>query len=178
MTDSPYPPKDNLVNNDVYNGLRLRSLQQLAWGIEGSVGQFTLILARCNYASLRDRLIERLREICQVEIRLLVVQESRKTLYTAIREEFGEDVLGCVMVVGLETVQNLAVMLTSANQVREEFRKNFAFPLVLWIDDEIYKQLIQVAPDLESWAITKNFAIAKDDLITLLQQLAEHFAIP
>ncbi|MBG1242482.1 nSTAND1 domain-containing NTPase, partial [Nostoc sp. NZL] len=168
MTDSPYPLKDNLVNN-------ARSLQQLAWGIEGSVGQFKLILARCNYASLRDRLIERLCEICQVEIRLLVVQESRRTLYTAIREEFGEDIPGCVMVVGLETVQNLAVMLTSANQVREEFRKNFAFPLVLWIDDEIYKQLIQVAPDLESWAITKNFAIAKDDLITLLQQLAEQY---
>ncbi|MCC5644867.1 CHASE2 domain-containing protein [Nostoc sp. CHAB 5824] len=175
MTDSPHLPQDNLVNNDVYDGLRLRSLQQLAWGIEASVGQFKLILVRCNYASLRDRLIERLREICQVEIRLLVVQESRRTLYTAIREEFGEDVPGCVMVVGLETVQNLAVMLTSANQVREEFRNNFAFPLVLWIDDEIYKQLIHVAPDLESWAITRNFAIAKDDLITLLQQLAEQY---
>ncbi|MCC5663932.1 ribosome assembly protein 4 [Nostoc sp. CHAB 5784] len=175
MTDSPHPLKDNLVNNDVYDGLRLRSLQQLAWGIEGSVGKFKLILARCNYASWRDRLIQRLGEISQVEIRLLVVQESRRTLYTAIREEFGEDVPGCVMVVGLERVQDLAVMLTSANQVREEFRKNFAFPLVLWIDDQIYKQLIQVAPDLESWAITRNFAIAKDDLIALLQQLAKQF---
>ncbi|MEH2236740.1 hypothetical protein [Nostoc sp.] len=77
-----------------------------------------------------------------VEIRLLVVQQSRRTLYTAIREEFGEDIPACVMVVGLETVPDLAVMLTSANQVREEFRNNFAFPLVLWIDDEIYKQLI------------------------------------
>ncbi len=121
-------PEDDHVNNE-------RSLTQLAWAIESSVGQFKLILARCNYASLRDRLISKLREICQVEIRVLVVQQSNRTLYTAILEEFGEEIPACVMVVGLESVQNLSVMLTSANQVREEFRKNFPFPLVLWIDD-------------------------------------------
>ncbi|WP_334787031.1 hypothetical protein [Nostoc sp.] len=43
-------------------------------------------MARCNYASWRDRLIQRLGEISQVEIQLLVVQQSRRTLYTAIRE--------------------------------------------------------------------------------------------
>ncbi|OKH16891.1 ribosome assembly protein 4, partial [Nostoc calcicola FACHB-389] len=152
-----------------------RSLAQLAWAIESSVGQFKLILARCNYAKLRDRLIQRLREICQVEIRVLVVQQSHKSLYTAIRDEFGENLPGCVMVVGLETVPNLAAMLTSANQVREEFRKNFAFPLVLWIDDEIYKQLMQLAPDLESWATTRDFAIAQDDLTNFIEQLAEQY---
>ncbi|MFN6539367.1 MAG: ribosome assembly protein 4, partial [Nostoc sp. EkiNYC01] len=166
---------EHQTNNDVYDGLRLRSLAQLAWAIESSVGQFKLILARCNYAKLRDRLIQKLQEICEVEIRLLVVQQSHKTLYTAIRDEFGENLPGCVMVVGLETVPNLAAMLTSANQVREEFRKNFAFPLVLWIDDEIYKQLMQLAPDLESWATTRDFAIAQDDLTNLLQQLAEQY---
>ncbi|MEH2250718.1 hypothetical protein [Nostoc sp.] len=155
------PSEDDHVNND-------RSLAQLAWAIESSVGQFKLILARCNYASLRDRLISRLQEICQVEIRVLAVQQSRKTLYTAIQEEFGEEIPGCVMVVGLESVQNLSVMLTSANQVREEFRKNFAFPLVLWIDDEIYKQLIQFAPDLESWATTRNFDISTQELVDFI----------
>ncbi|MEH1844713.1 MAG: ribosome assembly protein 4, partial [Nostoc sp.] len=174
MTDSQ-PPEDNHVNNDVYDGLRLRSLAQLAWAIESSVGQFKLILARCNYASLRDRLIHKLREICQVEIRVLAVQQSRKTLYTAIQSEFGEEIPACVMVVGLESVQNLSVMLTSANQVREEFRKNFAFPLVLWIDDEIYKQLIQLAPDLESWATTRNFAISTQELVDFIIETANHW---
>ncbi|MEH1891997.1 MAG: ribosome assembly protein 4, partial [Nostoc sp.] len=159
MTDSQQPENE-------------KGLQQLAWAIESSVGQFKLILARCNYARERDRLIQKLREICQVEIRVLAVQQSRKTLYTAIQEEFGEEIPACVMVVGLESVQNLSVMLTSANQVREEFRKNFAFPLVLWIDDEIYKQLIQLAPDLESWATTRNFAITTVELIDFLQQTA------
>ncbi|MEH2014569.1 WD40 repeat domain-containing protein, partial [Nostoc sp.] len=162
MTDSQQPENE-------------KGLQQLAWAIESSVGQFKLILARCNYASLRDRLIQKLREICQVEIRVLAVQQSRKTLYTAIQEEFGEEIPACVMVVGLESVQNLSVMLTSANQVREEFRKNFAFPLVLWIDDEIYKQLIQLAPDLESWATTRNFAISTQELVDFIIQTANQW---
>ncbi|MEH2331155.1 nSTAND1 domain-containing NTPase, partial [Nostoc sp.] len=167
MTDSQ-PSEDDHVNND-------RSVAQLAWAIESSVGQFKLILARCNYARERDRLIQRLREICQVEIRVLAVQQSRKTLYTAIQEEFGEEIPACVMVVGLESVQNLSVMLTSANQVREEFRKNFAFPLVLWIDDEIYKQLIQFAPDLESWATTRNFAISTQELVDFIIETANQW---
>ncbi|MEI1377640.1 hypothetical protein PQG02_06015 [Nostoc sp. UHCC 0926] len=57
-------------------------------------------------------------------------------------EEFGHKTAACVMVVGLETVQDLVIMLTSANQVRQEFG--------MWIDDEIFKQLMQVAADLES----------------------------
>ncbi|MEH2159651.1 MAG: hypothetical protein V7K38_01055 [Nostoc sp.] len=174
MTDSQ-PPKDDHVNSDIYDGLRLRSLRQLAWAIESSVGQFKLILARCNYGSLRDRLISRLQEICQVEIRVLTVQQSNRTLYTAIQEAFGEEIPACVMVVGLESVQNLSVMLTSANQVREEFRKNFAFPLVVWIDDEIYKQLIQFAPDLESWATTRNFDISTQELVDFVTETANQW---
>ncbi|MEH1977938.1 MAG: ribosome assembly protein 4, partial [Nostoc sp.] len=162
------PSEDNPVNSE-------RSLQQLAWAIESSAGQFKLILARCNYGSLRDRLISRLREICQVEIRVLTLQQSNRTLYTAIQEEFGEEIPACVMVVGLESVQNLSVMLTSANQVREEFRKNFAFPLVLWIDDEIYKQLIQFAPDLESWATTRDFAISTQELVDFVINTANQW---
>ncbi|MEH2398749.1 hypothetical protein [Nostoc sp.] len=65
-----------------------------------------------------------------------------------------------MMVVGLETVQDLVMMLTSANQVREEFG--------MWIDDKIYKQLMQVAADLESWATTRNLAIATGELIDFL----------
>ncbi|MEH2394904.1 MAG: ribosome assembly protein 4, partial [Nostoc sp.] len=167
MTDSQ-PSEDDHVNSD-------RSLAQLAWAIESSVGQFKLILARCNYVRERDRLIQKLREICQVEIRVLAVQQSRKTLYTAIQSEFGEEIPACVMVVGLESVQNLSVMLTSANQVREEFRKNFAFPLVLWIDDEIYKQLIQLAPDLESWATTRNFDISTQELVDFIIETANQW---
>ncbi|NJM73591.1 MAG: ribosome assembly protein 4, partial [Scytonema sp. RU_4_4] len=149
-----------------------RSLQQLAWAIEASVGQFKLILARCNYASLRLRLIERLRNICQVEIRVLVLKESERTLYTAMREEF-RDGVQVLMILGLESVRNLDQMLISANQVREEFRNHFPFPVVLWIDDEVHKRFMQFAPDLESWGTTKNFPLAPNELISFLREIAE-----
>jgi hypothetical protein len=158
-------PEDVRVNNE-------RSLQQLVWAIEASVGHFKLILARCNYASSRRRLVEQLREISKVEIRVLVLKESDRTLYTAIREEFGDDVQA-LMVLGLESVRNLDQMLITANQVREEFRNHFPFPVVLWIDDEVHKRLMQFAPDLESWATTRNFTIAADELISFLQETAE-----
>ncbi|NMF64636.1 nSTAND1 domain-containing NTPase [Brasilonema octagenarum] len=158
-------------NLDVNNE---RSLKQLAWGIEASVGQFKLILARCNYRSLRLHLIKRLRDICQVEIRVLVLKESARTLYTAIREESGDDVQA-LMVLGLESVRNLEQMLISANQVREEFRNHFPFPVVLWIDDEVHKQFMQFAPDLESWGTTKIFPIAPNELMEFLQETAEQF---
>ncbi|WP_375467761.1 hypothetical protein [uncultured Nostoc sp.] len=65
-----------------------------------------------------------------------------------------------MMVVGLETVQGLVMMLTSANQVPEEFG--------MWIDDKIYKQLMQVAADLESWTTTINLVLATAELIDFL----------
>ncbi len=37
------------------------------------------------------------------------------------------------MVFGLESVGDLDVLWSATNQVREEFRKNFPFPLVLWV---------------------------------------------
>ena len=168
MSDTPQLPNNDSIKSD-------RSLQQLAWAIAASAGQFKLILARCNYASWRDRLISQLREISPVDIRVLVVQSSQRTLYTAIGETFGAEIPGCVMVVGLETVQNLAVMLTSANQVREEFRQHFPFPVVLWIDDGIYKQLMEVAPDLESWAITRNFPISQPELTDFISETANQW---
>jgi WD40 repeat protein len=153
------------VNNE-------KALRQLAWAIENAAGKFKLILARCNYASLRSRLISKLQEICQVEISVLQLRESGRTLYSAIHQEFEDKSPAALMVLGLESVPFLSQMLTSANQVREEFRKHFPFPLVLWINDDVYKQLMQFAPDLESWATSKNFAIAPDELANELRDIA------
>ncbi|MDZ7961299.1 MAG: ATP-binding protein [Aulosira sp. DedQUE10] len=163
---NPHPPENIQINSD-------RTLQQLAWALDASVGQFKLILARCNYTNLRDRLIDQLKAICRVEISILAVQQSNRTLYTAICEEFGEQLPACLMVVGLDSVQDLPQMLTSANQVREEFRKHFPFPLVLWINDDVHKQLMQIAPDLESWAVTRKFAISKQDLVDFILATAD-----
>jgi hypothetical protein len=48
-----------------------KRLQQLAWAIQSAEGNFKLILARCNYGDVRNMLMQRLREICQVKISIL-----------------------------------------------------------------------------------------------------------
>ncbi|WP_392476458.1 hypothetical protein [Nostoc sp. C110] len=151
-----------------------RSLQQLAWTLQASVGQFKLIWARCNYSDLRTRLIERLSEICKIKIQVLQLKESERTLYTAIRSELQLDTQA-LMIVGWESLHDLPQMLTSANQVREEFRKNLSIPVVVWISEEIHHTIMEIAPDLESWGTSRSFAIAPTDLAQFIKQLADEY---
>ena len=149
-----------------------QQLEDLAWAIEASAGEFKLILVKCNYLNLQTQLIEELQKICSVEIQILQLQISERTLYNAIREEFN-DQIQALMIVGWESLPNLSQMLSSANQVREEFRSNCRYPVVLWINDQIYQQIMESATDLESWGITINFTIPNHQLINFLKLTIE-----
>ncbi|HEY9871887.1 MAG TPA: hypothetical protein V6D12_00510, partial [Candidatus Obscuribacterales bacterium] len=152
-----------------------RSLKKLAWAIASSVGQFKLFLARCNYTSLRSRLVDRLQELTSLEIRVLELKASEKTLFTRIQAEIGDSQPHALMVLGLESVGDIEQMLPSINQVREEFRKHFHFPLIIWINDEIYKKILRLAPDFESWATTTHFRLTTNELVDYLKRTAQQF---
>jgi len=154
---------DPIANNE-------KSLQEMAWAIAMSVGQFYPILARCNYKSLRDRLIPRLGEICTVEIRELDLDKSVTKLYSQIRSELGEDVPQAIMLLGLSEVEDIDGLLISMNQVREEFRKHCPFAVVFWVNDRVLKRLIDLAPDFESWMTVSEFAPVPRDLLALCQE--------
>ncbi|QJB44955.1 nSTAND1 domain-containing NTPase [Dolichospermum flos-aquae] len=149
-----------------------QQLEDLAWSIEASQGEFKLILAKCNYLNLQNQLIQELQEICQIEIQILRLQASERTLYNAIREEFNQEI-AALMIVGWESLPNLSKMFSSANQVREEFRNNCSYPVVLWINNQIYQQIMESAPDLESWGITINFSLPFDELTNLLKSMID-----
>jgi len=150
-----------------------KSLQKLAWAIAASQGEFKLILARCNYSHWRDQLVRRLQAICSVPIRVVTLHHRAITLYTAIKAELGTEVPEALIVLGLESFDDLDRLLSATNQVREEFRRNFPFPIVLWVNDEIFTKMGQLAPDFQSWAITREFAIAPAELINSLQEGTE-----
>ncbi|AOY80813.1 hypothetical protein BJP36_13735 [Moorena producens JHB] len=141
-----------------------RALQTLAWAIEASQGQFSLIFAHCNYTYVQQQMTEGLRETCPVQIREVVLKKSDSRLYSKIRQDLGDQQPEVVMVFGLEAVDDIDSLLAATNQVREEFRKNFHFPLVLWINDEVQTKLLRVAPDLESWGTTREFQTPPDSL--------------
>ena len=149
-----------------------QQLEDLAWSLEASQGDFKLILAKCNYLNLQNQLIQELQKICEIEIQILCIQTSERTLYNAIQEEFDQNIQA-LMIVGWESLPNLSKMFSSANQVREEFRNNCQYPVVLWINDAIYQQIMESASDFESWGITINFLLPFDELINLLKSIID-----
>jgi len=150
------------------------SLQELVWAIPSSPGQFSLILARCNYNQLREQMVQQLRKICPVQIREIVLESSVQKLYATIREQLGNEQPSAVMVSGLELVSDIDQLLTSINSVREEFRKHCRFPLVLWVNDEIVRKFIRLAPDFENWTTRTVFTLEPEVLLEALREKSRY----
>ena len=61
---TPSPPSPHLPIPPSSNE---EGLEELAWTLEASRGEFKLILARCNYLRLRSRLVKRLRQLTDID---------------------------------------------------------------------------------------------------------------
>ncbi|NET33875.1 MAG: hypothetical protein F6K19_17955 [Cyanothece sp. SIO1E1] len=163
MPDS-YVLKDAATDNE-------QSLQRLAEILTRHLGQFSLILVRCNYSRLRGQILQRLRETSPLSIQELVLPTSIETLYTTIQTNLREPHPQALMVIGLESVYAIDQVLKSTDQVREEFRQHFPFPLVLWITDQVLHKLVRFGPAFRSWAtISIKFTLPPEDLIASIQQ--------
>ncbi|NER50002.1 MAG: sugar-binding protein, partial [Symploca sp. SIO1A3] len=149
------------------------SLEELACAIDWSEGEFSFILALCNSTSLQQQIILSLETACSLQIQQMVLDQSVGTLFQTIQSEISQAPPQALMVVGLESVNNLEKLLVGANQIREEFREHYPFPLVVWVTDQVLSKFIRLAPDFYSWATTVHFAIATEDLIHFIQQTAE-----
>lgn len=149
------------------------SLHTLSRTLRMSHGQFSLILLRCNYSAMREETVRQLREHSGIEIREIVLPTSVKTLYTTIETELCDSQPPALMVFGLESVSAIDRLLTSTNYVREEFRNNFPFPVVLWVTDKILKKLIRLVTDIETWTTTVEFVLGPDELVDFLGKSAD-----
>jgi len=139
--------------------------------IDFSQGQFSLIFLHCNDAELREQVAAQLRERSPNKIEEITLPHSAISLYDNISLTLDRhpEVL---MVFGLETVNNLDSILQFSNQIREEFRKNFTFPLLIWIDDQILRKILRIAPDLETWGSiigTPNYYNGENQVKSLAQ---------
>lgn len=146
------------------------ALCELVWTLETGRGEFRLVLARCNYLRLRARNLKSLQQATDIDLQIINLKKTDKTLYARIYGEIENKQPAALMVLGLESVDEIEQMLSAANQVREEFRKNFHFPIVLWVTDEIFRKLAHFASDFESWTTTVEFIFPTDELIQSLQQ--------
>lgn len=156
------------------------NIKSLARTLRMSQGQFSLIVVRCNYAKLRETMLTKLRELLKrdgIHLGELVLTKTAETLYSTIDEwkqrEYSEQEKWAITVLGLEDVQEIDQLLNATNSMREEFRKNFTVPVVLWVNETISKKLIRLVPDIESWATTFELALPPADLIGFLKNNIE-----
>jgi WD40 repeat protein/tetratricopeptide (TPR) repeat protein len=148
--------------------------------------RFSLVLVRCNYARLREEMLERLRQDSPVAFQVLRLAADEQRLYTKIKTEFGDRVAcsegmyraacsegtyretSALMVVGLEQVQNLPGLLSASNQMRDEFGKSFVFPVFIWVTDNVLRNIIRIAPDFYNWATLIGFRVSTEELLARL----------
>ena len=150
-----------------------RSLKRLERAIAFSDGQFSLVLVRCNYHCLRRSILEQLQTeyLPNHHIQQVTVPPHVRSLYNTIHVRLTSKHPSAVMVLGLESVDALDDLLSSINQVRDEFRKHHSFPMVLWVNDQVLGQLRRLAPDFASWAATPiRFEMTTGDLLQFLQE--------
>ncbi|MEM6400820.1 MAG: hypothetical protein AAF757_11395 [Cyanobacteria bacterium P01_D01_bin.116] len=102
-----------------------------------------------------------------------------RSLYSTIHSKIAETDLQktenrpkmALMVLGLESVDAIDDLLSSINQVRDEFRKKHPFPMVLWVNEELLRKLRRLAPDFASWAATPiKFGMTTVQLQKFLQK--------
>jgi len=142
-----------------YNAASCKTLMR---AINISQGDFSLILAHCNCSQLREEILQQIIEQCPLAIQELALDCSTRTLYSTITEALCGEQPNALMVSQLESVNDLDQLLIATNHAREEFRK-LAFPMVLWVTDDVWQKLIRLVPDFENWATSVEFTQAVDE---------------
>ncbi|MBD0334556.1 MAG: hypothetical protein ICV62_03630, partial [Cyanobacteria bacterium Co-bin13] len=134
-----------------YNQEALRDLER---AIALQSNRFTLILARCNYQRLQSALLDHLLKIYP-NLQVLALSQRLPSLLEAIQIHLrlnpsGAPAPTALMVIDLDTVENLEAILKAANLARDSFRDQLSLPLVLWIDDYVLSRMSQLAQDLKN----------------------------
>lgn len=149
-------------------------LNRLLRAIALSEGEFALLLARCNSSAVRDQVVAELRSHLSSRLYLwhATPEVGAVNLVEILEDAPEETQVACVT--GLETSPHLNDILAIANNAREEFRRRFRFPLVLWVTDAVEAQLRRQSPDLASWAAPPfNFVLDQAELQAMLEHETE-----
>ena len=156
-----------------------RALRSLTRAISLSNGEFSLVLVCCNYQVLQERILQQLQEKLGKTYLLqkVCLPPDARSLYSTINTQIDDSQKSqnlpkiALMVLGLESVDALDDLLSTINHVRDEFRKQHPFPMVLWVNEEVLRQLRRLAPDFASWAATPiKFEMTTVQLRQFLQQ--------
>lgn len=140
--------------------------QRLVRAINVACGEFSLILVCCESVPAKQQILKCFKQYSTVAIKEIRLSPTDETLYTTIKNNLRIPYPEALVVHGLESVIAINQLLISTNLMRDEFRKSFNFPLVLFVNDEILSKLVWLAPDLKNWAATTiRFDVSQDTLV-------------
>lgn len=132
-----------------------RALKTLARSISLSQNRFSLIFVRCDRSP--SHILRLLHERYQILPNTLNIPGTATQLYPYIQdywESCEQRHLPALWIAGLNAVIHLDELLVATNQLRNQFRQQFPFPIVLEVNRAIIQKLIKLAPDLYNWAST------------------------
>jgi hypothetical protein len=137
------------------------SYDRLMVSIELGLGRLSLLIAVCDDAGLRERVINRYRE----ELGGLGVTHGRRSfpagnpsLYGILRDVEEKNVV--ISVMGVEHLLALDIQTGTIREQTELFGylqwtrealREYAFPIVLWVPSRLVALLEERAPDFWSW---------------------------
>ncbi|MFN6461528.1 MAG: hypothetical protein RMZ41_006720 [Nostoc sp. DedVER02] len=160
-----------LSNSENGTASSTAATKRLARAMMVSSGEFSLILACCNCVERQQQVLNVLTEFSSADIHEILLSPVTDTLYTTITTGIGANQPEALMIRGLESVVEINQLIISTNIMRNEFRQQFRFPLVLWVNDEILRKLVWLAPDFKDWAAsTIRFDIPQNQFIEVEQQ--------
>ncbi|MBU7583189.1 MAG: hypothetical protein KAF91_09835 [Nostoc sp. TH1S01] len=150
-----------------------RALRSLSRAISLSRGQFSVVLVCCNYRVLQAQILQQLEASASSSIKQLVIPQNARSLYSTIHIQLRSDEQqpSALNILGLESVERIDDLLSSINQIRDEFPKRHPFPMIFWVNDEILQKVVRLAPDFASWAATPiRFEMTTTQLQDFLRQ--------
>jgi tetratricopeptide (TPR) repeat protein len=145
-----------------------RNFRKLLLSVQASLKQLNLLIAICDHPTYREELIQdyeaqlTAKGITCLRVQLDRHQTSLKQALLALAAEepaLHEDIPVVVTVCGAD--QMLSVRLEEEQSAREQFffslqwtreaLRQFQFPIVIWLTEQIVRELTQQAPDFWSW---------------------------
>ena len=165
---------DDLKKYDTVFKQNKPSINAILRLLERSQENFSITIIQCNYKHLREEFISWINELSSVEMQTLPLDSSTKSLYKDINKRLEESIPKALLVYEFEDLKNVEDVLLATNNVREEFRKKFQFPIMLWANDLIVDLLINLAPDFESWTTKVKIELPNEKLVELLYHSTQH----
>ncbi|MBK4729687.1 AAA family ATPase [Oxynema sp. CENA135] len=148
-------------------------LRRMLRAIALSQGQFSLMLVRCNFKRLRERTLAQLRDRVEGTIQELSLSSSVPSVFATIAEAIGDRPPAALMICGWERIEGLDLLFSVMNNMREEFRQHFHFPIFVWGDETVLRGFLRGAPDFASWATSTHLQLATAEAIAELRAASE-----